>query len=151
MFKPRFAHLITVAAALSAPAAAQNGVPDVAAFASSGWIEVGELAEGATLSISDTRYVDGAVLTFALKTVFVTGEDLQTVDVIELDCAAQKFRSVSAAGTKRTGEQVTSNEAGVFDSYPQGSIMAALAAPLCERVTGPQAAPAPAAPEAPGR
>jgi hypothetical protein len=86
------------------------------------------------------------VLTFALKTVFVTGEDLQTVDVIELDCAAQKFRSVSAAGTKRTGEQVMSNEAGAFDSYPQGSIMAALAAPLCERITGPQAA----APEAPG-
>jgi len=146
--KSKFTPALALAAALAAlPAAAQDAVPDAAAFQGGEWILVGNLAEGAILSISGAKYLDGRVLTFALKTEFETGEDASTVDVIELDCAAQKFRSISAAGIKRNGEQVSSNEAGAFDAYPPQSIMGQLSVPLCEQVDN-AAQAAPAAPAA---
>ena len=94
MFKPPIVAALALAAAL--PAAAQDIAPDAAAFARSEWIEVGELEAGVTLSISGPKYLDGTVLTFALKTEHDTGDDASSVDVIELDCAAQRFRSISS-------------------------------------------------------
>jgi len=141
VFKPHFLPALALAAAL--PAAAQDVAPDIGAFARAEWIEVGELADGVTLSISKAKYLDGTVLTFALKTEHATGDDASSVDVIELDCAGQKFRSVSAAATKRNGEQVTNNQPGTFDSYPPESVIGQLAVPLCSRVTGPPATEGP--------
>ena len=138
MFKPPIVAALALAIAL--PAAAQDIAPDAAAFARSEWIEVGELEAGVTLSISGPKYLDGTVLTFALKTEHATGDDASSVDVIELDCAAQRFRSISAAATRRNGEQVTNNQPGAFDAYPPESIIGQLAVPLCSRVTGPEAA-----------
>jgi len=132
--------LAALALAIALPAAAQDVAPDAAAFARAEWIEVGEIEAGVTLSISGPKYLDGTVITFALKTVHATGDDASSVDVIELDCAAQRFRSISAAATRRNGEQVTSNQPGQFDSYPPESIIGQLAVPLCERVTGAEAA-----------
>ena len=118
------------------PGWAQANAPDASAFQRGPWAELGELPDGATLSISQARYRDGSVLTFALKTVFAAGDNGSTIDVIELDCAAARYRRISAATSKRNGEMSESNEAEAFEAYPEGSLMAQLAVPLCERVSG---------------
>ncbi len=88
------------------------------------WSELGELEGGATLSISQARYRDGTVLTFALKTDYATGEQRSTIEVIEMDCATARVRRISASATKRNGEMTASNEPGAFEAYPDGSVMA---------------------------
>jgi hypothetical protein len=114
----------------------QGGPPDASSFQRGEWGELGELEGGATLSISRARYRDGAVLTFAFRTEFAAGDDRTTVEVIELDCAAAHFRRISAAATRRNGEMTASNEPGAFETYPAGSLMAQIAVPLCEGVSG---------------
>ena len=137
MFKLPCAVALCLIGALPAqPAWAQASAPDASAFQRGPWAELGELEDGATLSISQARYRDGTVVTFALKTVFATGDNGTTVEVIELDCAAAHFRRTSAATTRRNGEMTGSNEPGAFESYPDGSVMAQIAGPLCERVSG---------------
>ena len=74
-----------------------------------------------------------AVLFFALKTAFAEGDNASTIEVIELDCAETRFRRVSASTTRRNGEMSGSNEPGAFETYPEGSVMAQIAGPLCER------------------
>jgi len=131
---------LCLAAALSAPPAraqagqGAGGAPDASAFQRGEWAELGELEGGATLSISHARYRDGMVLTFALRTEFATGDDGTRVEVIELDCAEAHFRRTSASTTRRNGEMSESNEPGAFETYPDGSVMAQIAAPLCARV-----------------
>ena len=141
MTKPTIAHALCLAAALTAlPVRAQGSGPDAAAFQRATWTELGELGEGMTLSISDQKYREGTMLTFALKTEFATGDNAATVDVIELDCAATRFRTVSATTTRRNGEMTGSNEPGPFDSYPPESVIGQIAGGLCERVTAAGAA-----------
>lgn len=113
-----------------------GGGPDASAFQRGPWAELGELEGGATLSISQARYRDGSLLTFALKTAFAEGDNGSTIEVIELDCAATRFRRTSAETTKRNGEMTGSNEPGAYETYPEGSVMAQIAGPLCERVSG---------------
>ena len=137
MIKPLSALALGLAAALPPqPGRAQAMTPDASAFQRGPWAELGELEGGATLSISQARYRDGSVLTLALKTVYATGDNASTIDVMELDCAAARFRRISAAASKRNGEMSESNEAEAFEAYPDGSVMAQIAAPLCERVDG---------------
>lgn len=137
MFKLPCAVALCLAGALPAqPGRAQANAPDASAFQRGPWAELGELEDGATLSISQDRYRDGTVLTFALRTEFAAGDDGTTVEVIELDCAAARFRRTSAATTRRNGEMTGSNEPGAFETYPDGSVMAQIAVPLCEGVTG---------------
>ena len=137
MFKPPWALALCLAGALSAqPGRAQTGPPDASAFQRGEWEELGELEGGATLSLSQARFRDGAVVTFALRVDFAAGEDRTTVEVIELDCAAARFRRTSAAATRRNGEMTASNEPGAFETYPDESLMAQIAGPLCEGVSG---------------
>jgi len=136
-----YALALGLAAALPAqPGRAQVLSPDASAFQRGPWAELGQLDDGATLSISQARYRDGPVLTFALKTDHAAGDaenDLgSTIEVIELDCAQARYRTVSASATKRNGEMSESNEPGVFAAYPEGSVMAQIAGPLCEGVSG---------------
>ena len=113
-----------------------GGAPDASAFQRGPWAELGELEDGATLSISQARYRDGTVVTFALRTEFAAGDDGTTIEVIELDCAAARFRRTSAAATRRNGEMSGSNEPGAVERYPEGSVMAQIAVALCEGVSG---------------
>jgi hypothetical protein len=117
------------------PLRAQALAPDASAFQRGPWAELGELQDGATLSISQARYRDGRVLTFALKTAFATGEQAATIEVLELDCAAARVRRISASATKRSGEMSESNQPGVFESYPDDSLMGQLAGSLCAQVS----------------
>jgi len=136
----RFIAGLTVAALalVSADAVAQSRQP-WSVQASGEWAfptkDYGELEGGATLSISQARYRDGMVLTFALRTEFAAGDNGSTIDVIELDCAAGRSRSISASTTRRNGEMTESNEPGAFEIYPAGSVMAQIAVPLCEQAT----------------
>ena len=126
-----------LAAALPAPPVrAQGPAPDASAFQRGPWAELGELPDGATLSISQARYRDGTVVTFALRTAFAAGDTAATVEVIALDCAERRFRRTSAAATRRNGEMSESNEPGAVETYPEGSVMAQIAGPLCEGVSG---------------
>ncbi len=118
------------------PARAQAGAPDASAFQRGGWTELGELEGGAILSLSQARYRDGTVVTFALKTDFTAGDERTTIEVIELDCAAARFRRVSASATRRNGEMTASNAPGAYETYPERSVMAQIAAPMCEGVSG---------------
>ena len=137
MFKLACAVALCLIAALPAqPGRAQALAPDASAFQRGPWAELGELDDGATLSISQARYRDGMVVTFALKTAFATGDNGSTIEVIELDCAAARFRRTSAAAIKRNGEMSGSNEPGAVETYPSGRVMAQIAGPLCERVSG---------------
>ena len=137
MYKLPSAVALGLAAALPAlPAWAQAPAPDASAFQRGPWAELGELAGGATLSISQARYRDGTVVTFALRTVFADGETGSTVEVIELDCAAARFRRTSAAATRRNGEMSGSNQPGAFETYPDDSVMAQIAGPLCAQAGG---------------
>ena len=122
--------------AAAQPGWAQSGTPDASAFQRGPWAELGEVADGATLSISQAKYRDGAVLTFALRTEHAAGDNGTTVEVIELDCAAARFRRTSAATTRRNGEMTASNAPGALETYPEGSVMAQIAGPLCERMSG---------------
>ena len=115
---------------------AQAPTPDASAFQRGPWAELGTLENGATLSISQARYRDGTLLTFALKTAFAEGDNGTTIEVIELDCAEAHFRRVSASTTRRNGEMSGSNEPGAFETYPDGSVMAQIAVPLCARAGG---------------
>ena len=76
------------------------------------------------------------MLTFALRTEHAAGDDGTTVEVLELDCAAARFRRTSAATTRRNGEMSGSNEPGAVETYPEGSVMAQIAGALCEGVSG---------------
>ena len=137
MFKPRFAVALCLIGALPAqPGWAQAVTPDASAFQRGPWAELGELEGGATLSISQARYRAGTVLTFALKTEFASGDDGSTIEVMELDCAAARVRRISASATRRNGEMSESNDPGAFETYPEGSLMAQLAVPLCEAASG---------------
>ena len=129
-----------LAAALPAqPGSAQALAPDASAFQRGPWAELGTLEDGATLSISQARYRDGTVLTFALRTAHAAGdaEDDRgtTIEVIELDCAAAHFRRTSASTTRRNGEMAGSNVPGAVETFPAGSVMAQIAVPLCEGVS----------------
>ncbi|HEY6817541.1 MAG TPA: hypothetical protein VI168_18545 [Croceibacterium sp.] len=137
MFKLKSALALCLAGALPAQAGwAQALAPDASAFQRGPWAELGELQDGAVLSISQARYREGSVLTFALKTAFATGDNASTIEVIELDCAAARFRRLSASASKRNGEMTGSNEPGAFAAYPDGSLMAQIAVPLCEGAAG---------------
>ena len=137
MFKLCCAVALGLIGALPAqPGWAQALAPDASAFQRGPWAELGELEGGATVSISQARYRDGTVLTCALKTEFVAGDTGSTIEVFELDCAAARVRRISASASKRNGEMSGSNEPGAFETYADGSMMAQLAVPLCERVTG---------------
>ena len=138
MFKSKSVALaLCLAGALPAHMAwAQAGAPDASAFQRGGWTELGELEGGAILSLSQARYRDGTVVTFALRTEFAEGDERTTIEVIELDCTAARFRRVSASATKRNGEMTASNEPGAFETYPERSVMAQIARPLCEGVSG---------------
>jgi len=126
-----------LAAALPAqPGRAQDLAPDASAFQRGPWAELGTLEDGSTLSISQARYRNGTLLTFALKTDHAAGEDGSTVEVIELDCAAPRYRRTSAATTRGNGEMTGSNQPGAYETYPEGSVMAQIAGPLCEGVRG---------------
>ena len=108
---------LCLAGALPAqPGWAQAGTPDASAFQRGPWAELGQLAGGATLSISQARFREGVVLTFALKTEFAEGDDASAIEVIELDCAEARFRRVSASVSKRNGEMSGSNEPGAFET-----------------------------------
>ena len=136
MFKLTSAMALCLAGAgLAQPGWAQ-GTPDASAFQRGAWAELGELEGGAMLSISQARYRDGMVVTFALRTDHAAGDDGSTIEVIELDCAAAHFRRTSAATTRRNGEMSGSNEPGAVESYPEGSVMAQIAVPLCGQVSG---------------
>lgn len=131
----RLACALALAAALAGqPARAQDVAPDASAFQPGPWAELGTLEGGATLSISQARYRNGSVLTFALRTVFADGDQAQAVEVIELDCAAARYRRTSAAATMRNGEMSGSNQPGTYESYPEESVMAQIAGPLCGQV-----------------
>ena len=132
MFKLPCTVGLCLAAALSPQPSRAQAAPDASAFQPGPWAELGTLEDGATLSISQARYRHGRVLTFALKTAHATGDDGTTVEVIELDCAAARFRRTSAAAVRRNGEMTGSNEPGAYETYPEGSIMAQIAGPLCE-------------------
>jgi hypothetical protein len=121
---------------LASPALAQGGGIDASAFARSEWLPLGEAADGATVSLSQDRYLDGTTLTFALRTEFAAGEERSNIEVIELDCAAERARRISATARRRNGEVTASNEPGEFAAYPPESLVGQLAVPLCERVTG---------------
>jgi hypothetical protein len=137
VFKPTVAVALGLAAALPAPPGrAQALSPDASAFQRGPWAELGTLDDGATLSISEARYRDGTVLTFALKTDHVTGDASSTIEVIELDCAEPRYRRISAATTRRNGEMAGSNQPGAHETYPEGSVMAQIAGPLCGRTSG---------------
>ena len=137
MFKLPCAVALCLVGALPAqPGWAQASAPDASAFQRGPWAELGELEGGATLSISQARYRDGAVLTFALRTAFAAGDTAATVEVIALDCAEGRFRRTSAAATRRNGEMSESNEPGADEAYPEGSVMAQIARALCEGVSG---------------
>ena len=123
--------LALIAALPAQPGRAQGIAPDASAFQPGPWDELGELPGGATLSLSRARYRDGAVLTFALRTVFAEGDTGSTIEVIELDCAAARVRRTSAVATRRNGEMSGSNEPGAYESYPQESVMGQLAGRLC--------------------
>jgi hypothetical protein len=131
---------VALCLALAGALRAQAPTPDASAFQRGPWAELGTLENGATLSISQARYRDGVLLTFALKTAFAEGDSASdggtTIEVIELDCAEARFRRVSASTTKRNGEMSGSNEPGAFETYPEGSVMAQIAGPLCEEVSG---------------
>lgn len=136
MFKLSCALALGLTAALAAqPGLTQPVGPDASAFQRGPWAELGELPDGAQLSISQTQFREGSVLTFALRTVFVEGDTGSTVEVIELDCAAARFRRTSASAIKRNGEMSGSNEPGAYETYPAGSVMGQLAGRLC----GPEA------------
>ena len=122
--------------ALPAQPGLAQATPDASAFQRGPWAELGTLPDGATLSISQARYRYGALLTFALRTEFAEGDSATTIEVIELDCAEARFRRVSASATKRNGEMSGSNEPGAFETYPEGSVMAQIAVPLCGRLGG---------------
>lgn len=133
----RLACALALAAALAGqPARAQDVAPDASAFQPGPWAELGTLDDGATLSISEARYRDGAVLTFALRTEYAEGDTASAIEVFELDCAAARARRISAAVARRNGEMTGSNQPGAFETYPQGSVMAQLAEPLCGPSTG---------------
>ena len=137
MFKLACAVALCLIGALPAqPGRAQANAPDASAFQRGPWGELGELPDGATLSISQARYRDGTVLTFALRTAFAAGDNAATVEVIELDCAAARYRRISAATTRRNGEMTASNAPGAVESYPDGSVMAQIAVALCDGVSG---------------
>lgn len=142
MFKPTVAVALALAAALPAqPGWAQagqgpGGAPDASAFQRGPWAELGQLDDGATLSISQAKYRDGMVLTFALRTDHVAGDDGSTIEVIELDCAAARYRRTSAATTRRNGEMTASNAPGAVETVAEGSVMAQIAGPLCEQMRG---------------
>ena len=136
MFKLPCAVALALAGALPAqPGRAQGPAPDASAFQRGPWAELGELPDGATLSISQARYRDGTVVTFALRTAFAAGDTAATVEVIALDCAEGRFRRTSAAATRRNGEMSESNEPGAVEAYPDGSVMAQIAVPLCEQAS----------------
>jgi hypothetical protein len=136
VFKLPCALALCLFGALTAqPGRAQAPAPDASAFQRGPWAELGELPDGSVLSISQARYRDGLVLTFALKTTHAAGDDGTTIEVIELDCAAARFRRTSAATTRRNGEMSGSNEPGAYETYPEGSVMAQIAVPLCGRVS----------------
>ena len=135
MSKFRYA-VAALGLAAAQPGWAQTVTPDASAFQRGPWAELGEVADGATLSISQAKYRDGSVLTFALKTDFAAGDNRSTIEVIELDCAAAHYRRISAAATKRNGEMSESNEPGAVQTYPEGSVMAQIAGALCEGVSG---------------
>ena len=122
MFKLPWAVALCLAAALPAqPGQAQagqgqGGAPDASVFQRGEWAELGELEDGTTLSLSHARYRDGAVVTFALRTEHAAGDNDSTVEVIELDCAAARFRRTSAATTRRNGEMTASNAPGAFET-----------------------------------
>jgi hypothetical protein len=104
VFKLPCAVVLCLIGALPAqPGRAQALAPDASAFQRGPWGELGELEGGATLSISQARYRDGMVLTFALRTEFAAGDNGSTIEVIELDCAAARFRRISASTTRRNG------------------------------------------------
>lgn len=133
MFKLPTAVAACLIGALVAEAGwAQGAAPDASAFQNGAWSELGELPEGAVLSLSQARYREGSVVTFALKTVFAAGDNRSTVEVIELDCAAAQYRRTSAATVKRNGEMTGRNEVGTFEGYPEGSVMGQLAEVLCQ-------------------
>ena len=137
MFKLACAVALCLIGALPAqPGWAQASTPDASAFQRGPWAELGTLENGATLSISQARYRDGMVVTFALRTEHAAGDNGTTVEVIELDCATARFRRTSASTTRRNGEMSESNEPGAFETYPDGSVMAEIAGPLCEGVSG---------------
>ena len=142
MFKLACATALCLVGALPAqPGWAQagqgpGGAPDASAFQRGPWAELGELDDGATLSISQARYRDGTVLTFALRTEHAAGDDGATVEAIELDCVLERFRRTSAATTRRNGEMTASNAPGAVETYPEGSVMAQIAGALCEGVSG---------------
>ena len=136
MSKLKSALALCLAAALPALPAWAQSTPDASAFQRGPWAELGTLEDGATLSISQARYRDGMVLTFALKTEYASGDNSSTVDVIELDCDTAQFRRVSSSVAKRNGEMTESNEPEAFETYPDGSVMAQIAGPLCGRVSG---------------
>ena len=71
------------------------------------------------------------MLTFALRTMFGHGQPGSTVELVELDCATARARRTSAATTRRNGEMTESNAPGAFEAFPEGSVMAQLAKPLC--------------------
>ena len=137
MFKLACAVALGLTGALAAlPGRAQGPAPDASAFQRGPWAELGTLDDGATLSLSQARYRDGATLTFALRTVFADGAQGSTIEVIELDCAAGRFRRISASATRGNGEMSGSNEPGALEAVPEGSVMAQLAGLLCARAGG---------------
>src|SRR5690606_29445093 len=79
---------------------------------------------------------DGTVLTFAHRTEHSAGDNDATIEVIELDCAAARYRRTSAAATRRNREMTASNAPGALETYPEGSVMAQIAGTLCEGVSG---------------
>jgi hypothetical protein len=126
---------LCLAGALPAqPGRAQAIAPDASAFQNGAWAELGELEGGATLSISQARYRDGTVVTFALRTEHAAGDNDATIEVIELDCAAARYRRTSAATTRRNGEMAASNAPGALEAVAEGSVMSQIAGPLCEGV-----------------
>jgi len=127
---------LCLAGALPAQPTRAQAAPDASAFQRGPWAELGELTDGTVLSISQARYREGPVVTFALRSVFAAGEQESAVEVIELDCAAARFRRTSAVASMRNGEMSGSNEPGAFEAYPEGSVMAQIAGPLCGQASG---------------
>jgi hypothetical protein len=132
----KLACAVALCLAAAQPGRAQTLAPDASAFQRGPWAELGTLEGGSTLSLSQARYRDGTVLTFALRTEHAAGDNDATIEVIELDCAAARFRRTSAATTRRNGEMTASNAPGALETYPEGSVMAQIAGALCEGVSG---------------
>jgi hypothetical protein len=134
--------LALAALAVPPPVAAQGTTVTPQSIDKGPWQDIGQSADGLVVALSPYRATFGTVIELGLRTTRAGEPPSYVINIVDIDCAFQRLRTVASASRQGGGELVAQAPPGDDKPLRPDSFMGKLAEGLCPAVMGPPPTPA---------